>query len=294
MQALIRKAIFPVAGLGTRFLPATKANPKEMLPIVDKPLIQYAVEEAIAAGITQLIFITSGSKRAIEDHFDRNHELENILELRGLDELLESVQSILPEHAHCVYVRQPYPDGLGGAVLCAQQVIGDEPFAVLLADDLMEVAPGARNVMQQMVDEYQLLKTNIIAIERIPIELSNRYGIVAVDPDEGSIKKIQQIVEKPNPEVALSDMAVVGRYILQPEIFPLLEQVKAKATGETQLTDGIAELLHVQDCYAYEFIGRRYDCGNKLGYVQATLSYALRHPEIGKQFKQYLEDEFSE
>jgi len=290
MEKPIRKALFPVAGLGTRFLPATKASPKEMLPIVDKPLIQYAVEEALEAGITQLIFVTSSTKRAIEDHFDRDLELENLLALRGLEDLLESVQKILPKQAHCVYVRQHTPDGLGGAVLCAREVIGNEPFAVLLADDLMEVENGQPNVMQQMQHVYEVLGGNIIAIEPVPYELTNRYGIVAIDEDTPYPHEIENIVEKPDPMVAPSNLAVVGRYILQPEIFPLLEQVKASAIGETQLTDGIAELLHVQNCYAYLFAGKRYDCGSKLGYVQANLHFALRHPEIGEEFKRYLEE----
>lgn len=287
MHRPICKAVFPVAGLGTRFLPATKTCPKEMLPIVDKPLIQYAVEEAVAAGCTQLIFITNSSKHAIISHFDKDQELENILALRGLEDLLESVRRILPEHVNCIYVHQPYPDGLGGAVLRARQIVGDEPFAVLLADDLIDIAKGSRNVLQQMVDEYQLVGGNMLAVQRIPLELSKRYGIVAVDEDKERLKKMQAIVEKPEPATALSNLAVVGRYIFQPEIFPLLTQVHANAVGETQLTDAIAELLHVQDCYAYEFIGQRYDCGSKLGYMQATVQYALKHPEIGEQFRQY-------
>lgn len=284
----VRKAVFPVAGLGTRFLPATKANPKEMLPIVDKPLIQYAVEEAVAAGMTQMIFVTSGSKRAIIDHFDTNHELENLLTARGKDELLETVRSVLPKHAHCVYVRQPYPNGLGGAVLCAREVVGKEPFAVLLADDLID-SPPQDSVMQQMLRVYAKNPGNIIGVECIAPELSERYGIVAIDPLNERLGRIEQIVEKPPIHQAPSNLAVAGRYILQPEIFAFLAEGKPGAGGEIQLTDAIAQLLTLQDCYAYEFNGTRYDCGSKLGYIQATLAYALKHPEIGAEFNDYLQ-----
>lgn len=292
MLAPIRKAVFPVAGLGTRFLPATKANPKEMLPIVDKPLIQYAVEEAVAAGITQMIFVTSSSKRAIEDHFDTNHELESLLESRGKSEILDMVRSVLPAHVHCVYVRQPQPNGLGGAVLCAREVVGSEPFAVLLADDLIDTA-AASGVLHQMVKVYQHLgvnnHANILSVERIAPELSELYGVVAVEAANGHTQRIQHIVEKPAREKAPSNLAVAGRYILQPEIFSFLENALPGAGGEIQLTDAIERLLAVQPCYAYEFTGQRYDCGSKLGYVQATLAYALQHPEIGAECREYLQ-----
>ncbi|MFI4954339.1 MAG: UTP--glucose-1-phosphate uridylyltransferase GalU [Gammaproteobacteria bacterium] len=283
----IRKAVFPVAGLGTRFLPATKANPKEMLPIVDKPLIQYAVEEAAAAGITQMIFVTSGSKRAIIDHFDTNHELEHLLAARGKDELLEIVRSVLPPHVHCVYVRQPSPNGLGGAVLCAREVVGNEPFAVLLADDLIDASEDG-SVMQQMLKVYEKNPGNIIGVESILPELSERYGIVAVEPIGDHIGRINQIVEKPPANKAPSNLAVAGRYILQPEIFELLANGRPGAGDEIQLTDAIAQLLATQPCYAFEFSGQRYDCGSKLGYIEATVTYAMKHPEIGKEFKTYL------
>jgi UTP--glucose-1-phosphate uridylyltransferase len=285
----IRKAVFPVAGLGTRFLPATKANPKEMLPIVDKPLIQYAVEEAASAGITQIIFVTSGSKRAIIDHFDTNHELENILSARGKDELLELVVNVLPSQVHCVYVRQPFPNGLGGAVLCAREVVGNEPFAVLLADDLIDT-PEQPSVLQQMMEVYQKHPGNVIGVEHIAKELSERYGIVATTPVAERLSRIQQIVEKPKPEHAPSSLAVAGRYILQPEIFTYLAEGKPGAGGEIQLTDAIAQLLAIQPSYAYEFMGQRYDCGSKLGYIQATLAYALKHPEIGTEFRKFLQE----
>jgi UTP--glucose-1-phosphate uridylyltransferase len=285
----LRKAVFPVAGLGTRFLPATKANPKEMLPIVDKPLIQYAVEEALAAGITQMIFVTSGSKRAIEDHFDTNHELEYLLAERHKHDTLELVRSIKPKGISCIYVRQPEPAGLGDAVLCAKEVVGDEPFAVLLADDLID---SSKPTLVQMSEIYHKTGGNIIGVEQIEPHLSERYGIVKAKIESPRLSVVTDIVEKPKPSKAPSNLAVAGRYILQPEIFEILKNGQKGAGGEIQLTDAIAELLSLQDVRAYEFIGTRYDCGNKLGYVTATMNYALKHPEIGYRFKAFLEQEF--
>lgn len=284
----IRKAVFPVAGLGSRFLPATKANPKEMLPIVDKPLIQFAVEEAMAAGIQQLIFVTSSSKRSIEDHFDINTELEHHLALRGDNELLQIVHNILPEGMHCIYVRQSEPRGLGHAVLCAKEVIGDEPFAVLLADDLIQNA--GRGCLAQLMEIYANKGGNVIAVEKINPLDSDKYGIISGLPIEQNLTKIEYIVEKPHPEDALSDLAVAGRYILQPEIFSLLHTIKPGRGNEVQLTDAISQLLHQQEVYGLQFSGQRYDCGNKLGYVKATLEYALQHPEIASDFEVYLKE----
>ena len=288
----IRKAVFPVAGLGTRFLPATKANPKEMLPIVDKPLIQYAVEEALAAGITQMIFVTSGSKRAIEDHFDTNHELEVLLRERHKPELLDLVKSIKPAGITCIYVRQPEPAGLGDAVLCAKEVVGDEPFAVLLADDLIDGAN--KPALAQMMDVYQEKSGNLIGVELIPSHLSERYGIVKVNQESSRLGIITEIIEKPKPNRAPSNLAVAGRYILQPEIFSILQKGQIGAGGEVQLTDAIAELLTLQSVRAYEFNGVRYDCGNKLGYVTATMAYALKHPEVGQRFQTFLKQQLKQ
>lgn len=282
----ITKAIFPVAGLGTRFLPATKANPKEMLPIVDKPLIQYAVEEAVAAGITELIFVTNSSKRAIEDHFDSNFELEATLQLRGNLALLEIVRGILPEGVSCVYIRQKSPQGLGHAVLCAKQLVMQEAFAVLLADDLID--GGERPCLRQMVDVFNEKQTSIIAVEKIAASETKKYGIVDVSED-ASIADIRGIVEKPEPDLAPSTLGVVGRYILTPRIFGLLEGTKKGSGDEIQLTDAIAQLLLEQPAYAYQFTGKRYDCGTKLGYLEATIAYALKHPELSEDFKRSLE-----
>jgi UTP--glucose-1-phosphate uridylyltransferase len=283
----IRKAVFPVAGLGTRFLPATKANPKEMLPIVDKPLIQYAVEEAIAAGIQELIFVTSSSKRAIEDHFDKNFELESELKQRGKQALLSIVRDILPEGVTCVYVRQPEALGLGHAVLCAAPVVGDEPFAVILADDLIH--GGERSCLTQMVDLYDQHKCSILAVEEVPAEETDKYGIVKTTAIQNGHGRVEAIVEKPRPERAPSTLAVVGRYILTPRIFELLKTTPRGAGGEIQLTDAIALLLNEQQVLSYQFKGRRYDCGSKLGYLQATVEYALMHDELKDQFRDYLQ-----
>lgn len=281
----IRKAIFPVAGLGTRFLPATKANPKEMLPIVDKPLIQYAVEEAIAAGITELIFVTSSSKRAIEDHFDSNYELEAKLAAAGKDELLDVVRHILPRGVTCAYVRQPDALGLGHAVLCAASLVNHEPFAVLLADDLID---AEQPCLQQMITAYEQTASSILAIETVSEHEVQRYGIVDVDQAQQNLCLVKKIVEKPNPTIAPSNLAVVGRYILSPKIFTFLANTQIDQRGEIQLTDAIAELLQEEPVRAFRFSGKRYDCGSKLGYLQATIAKALHHPEVASDFKTYL------
>ncbi len=284
----VTKAVFPVAGLGTRFLPATKANPKEMMPIVDKPLIQYAVEEAVAAGITQLIFVTNSSKRAIEDHFDSNYELESNLLERGKQELLDIVRDVLPEGVSCVYVRQKSPLGLGHAVLCASQLVGNEPFAVLLADDLID--GGNKSCLAQMMDVFQQNQASVIAVQKIPLADTKKYGVIDVLSTSDSITKIHGIIEKPSPAQAPSDLAVVGRYILTPRIFSLLENITTGSGGEIQLTDAIAKLLLEESVYALQFKGKRYDCGNKLGYLEATLAFGLKHPELAADFKQLLRD----
>lgn len=283
----ITKAIFPVAGLGTRFLPATKANPKEMLPIVDKPLIQYAVEEAVAAGITELIFVTSSSKRAIEDHFDSNFELEATLHDRGKHDLLDIVKGILPDGVSCAYIRQKSPQGLGHAVLCAKQLVMDEPFAVLLADDLID--GGAMSCLSQMVQQFNEQQSSIIAVQKINKDETKKYGIVDVAGANSLLAKIQNIVEKPDPQHAPSNLGVVGRYILTPHIFKLLEQTQKGSGGEIQLTDAIAKLLQTENAFAYQFNGKRYDCGSKLGYLEATVAYALKHPELAEDFRRSLE-----
>ena len=289
MAQRIRKAIFPVAGLGTRFLPVTKANPKEMLPIVDKPLIQYAVEEAVAAGITDLIFVTGRTKRSIADHFDKAYELENELQKHNKIEMLELVQNILPGHVTCIHIRQAEPLGLGHAVLCGRAAVGDEPFAVLLADDLID--DGDQGCLKQMVDIYENYQRSVIAVENIPKEETDKYGIVSSDEINDQLGKINGIVEKPEPSKAPSTQAVVGRYILTPEIFNLLENIGAGAGGEIQLTDAIAELLNKEEVYSLAFTGKRYDCGSKLGYLQATVEYALKHPELKEEFSNYLQSE---
>ncbi len=282
----ITKAIFPVAGLGTRFLPATKASPKEMLTVVDKPLIQYAVEEAVAAGIKELIFVTSGSKRAIEDHFDTNYELEAKLKEKQQMALLKSVQTILPPDVQCVYVRQSEALGLGHAVLCAEKLIGDEYFAVLLADDLIQTSGNIQPCLSQMVKEHQKHQGSVLAVQTVRPSETNQYGIVSLSEFEK--QRISQIIEKPSPENAPSNIAVVGRYILHPEIFSFLRNIKTGSGGEIQLTDGIAELLKIHPVYATLFQGQRYDCGNKVGYLQANFEYAISHPEFGPACLSYL------
>ncbi len=283
MTRTVRAAVFPVAGRGTRFLPATKASPKEMLPIVDKPLIQYAVEEAVAAGATKLVFVTGASKRAIEDHFDSDPELERALTDSGKDELLESIRNIVPRGVTCVYIRQGEPLGLGHAVLCARPAVGDEPFFVHLADDLIAGEPGC---LKQMADEFADHGGSVIAVETVPRENTSSYGIVSVDANDRN--RLTGIVEKPAPEDAPSTSAVVGRYLLAPEIFDKLETIGKGAGGEIQLTDGIAALLKEQPVHAYSFSGTRYDCGSKLGYLQATVAYGLQHQDTGVAFRDYL------
>ena len=292
MHSKIRKAVFPVAGLGTRFLPATKANPKEMLTVVDKPLIQYAAEEAVHAGIKELIFVTSSSKRAIEDHFDKNYELESELERKGKHDLLEMVREIVPEDVSCIYVRQPEALGLGHAVLCAAPIVGDEPFAVILADDL--IYTGKNCVLGQMVSVYNDRECSILGVEEIPPEETDKYGIVDPEESEGRITKLKSIVEKPRPEDARSNLAVVGRYILSPAIFHHLVDIPRGAGGEIQLTDAIERLLQDESVVAYQFEGKRYDCGSKLGYLQATIEHALLHPDLREAFLEYLVAEFGQ
>ena len=286
MTIKVRKAVFPVAGLGTRFLPATKASPKEMLNVVDKPLIQYAADEAVAAGIKELIFVTGRAKRSIEDHFDKAYELEAELEKGNKQQMLDIVRNILPAGVSCIYIRQAEPLGLGHAVLCAKPAIGNEPFAVLLADDLID--GGVKGCLGQMVDVYGHYNTGVIAVQPVPPADTDKYGIVEIRPIDQRVGKIQSIVEKPKPAAAPSTLGVVGRYILPPEILDILEQTQRGAGGEIQLTDGIATLLNRQQVLAYEFEGRRYDCGSKLGYLEATVDYALRHPELHLNFGNYL------
>lgn len=288
MTPKVRKAVFPVAGLGTRFLPATKANPKEMLPVVDKPLIQYAAEEAVAAGIEELIFVTGRAKRSIPDHFDKAYELEAELEKNNKKQMLEIVRNILPPHVSCIYIRQSEPLGLGHAVLCARPAIGDEPFAVILADDLIDGRP--KGCLTQMVEIFNHYNTGVIAVQPVPPEDTDKYGIVEVKPIDDRVGKIQSIVEKPKPDVAPSNLAVVGRYILPASIMGILQRTQRGAGGEIQLTDGIATLLIQQQVLAYEFEGIRYDCGSKLGYLEATIDYALQHPELKDQFRDYLRE----
>jgi len=286
VSSKVRKAVFPVAGLGTRFLPATKANPKEMLPVVDKPLIQYAAEEAVAAGITELIFVTGRAKRSIEDHFDKAYELEAELEKNNKSAMLEIVRQVLPAHVSCIYIRQAEPLGLGHAVLCAKPAVGNEPFAVILADDLIDGRP--KGCLAQMIDVFSHYNTGVIAVQTIPREDTDKYGIVEVRSIDQRVGKIQSIVEKPKPDVAPSNLAVVGRYILPGSIMGILENTQRGAGGEIQLTDAIATLLNQQQVLAYEFEGTRYDCGSKLGYLEATIDYALQHPELKDQFRAFL------
>jgi UTP--glucose-1-phosphate uridylyltransferase len=284
-KSMIRTAVFPVAGRGTRFLPATKASPKEMLPVVDKPLIQYAVEEALAAGARRLVFITGASKRAIEDHFDSDSELEAMLDRQGKSDLVKQLRSVLPSYASCIYIRQSAPLGLGHAVLCAQPAVGAEPFFVHLADDLIrsEVA-----CLAQMAEVYDAKRASVLGVEVVPRKDTEKYGIVAVEADKSATSRVRSIVEKPKPAVAPSTLAVVGRYVLAPAIFEHLERIGSGAGGEIQLTDGIAALMREEAVYAYRFSGKRYDCGSKLGYLQATVEYALGHPDLGRDFRKYL------
>lgn len=282
---MIRKAVFPVAGLGTRFLPATKASPKEMLPVVDKPLIQYAAEEAIAAGATELIFITGRNKRSIEDHFDNASELEASLEASGKKEMLAALKAILPSHVSCIFIRQPKALGLGHAVLCAKPVVGDSPFSVILADDLIDATPGAT---AQMAAVYADKRCSILGVEDVLPSETASYGIVDAFNMSEDLLQLKSIVEKPKPADAPSNLAVVGRYILTPKIFDCLEKVKPGKGGEIQLTDGISDLMQVEPIYAYRFNGKRFDCGSKLGFMKANVELALKHPEIAKDFANYL------
>jgi len=284
-RSAIRTAVFPVAGRGTRFLPATKASPKEMLPVVDKPLIQYAVEEALTAGAQRLVFITGASKRAIEDHFDSDPELEHMLEEQGKSDLLNQVRSVLPSYASCIYIRQPAPLGLGHAVLCAQPAVGSEPFFVHLADDLIRSKTAC---LAQMARVYEAKRASVLGVQVVPPNETDKYGIVEVEADRSATSRVRSIVEKPKPAVAPSNLAVVGRYVLSPAIFDHLERVERGAGGEIQLTDGIAALMREEAVYAHRFEGKRYDCGNKLGYLQATVEYALAHPALGREFRRYL------
>ena len=287
----LAKAVFPVAGLGTRFLPATKAQPKEMLPVVDKPLIQYAVEEAYAAGIRHMIFVTGRNKRAIEDHFDTAYELENELEVAEKHALLKVLRSVQPADLNFSYVRQHRSLGLGHAVLCAEHLVGNEPFAVLLADDLMVGLEGGPSVMAQMAAQFDLLGQSILAVQEVPLAHTKRYGIVAAEPAESGVSglmKVQKIVEKPAPEVAPSRMGVAGRYILTPAIFDHIRRQSTGVGGEIQLTDGISSLLQAEEVYAFQYEGKRYDCGSKEGFLEATVELALQHPEVGAHFRQYL------
>jgi UTP--glucose-1-phosphate uridylyltransferase len=284
--APIRFAVFPVAGRGTRFLPATKASPKEMLPIVDKPLIQYAAEEALAAGARLLVFITGSSKRAIEDHFDNDPGLEAALAEQGKKDLLDLLHGILPDDATCIYIRQPAPLGLGHAVLCAHSVVGSEPFYVHLADDLID---AEEPVLAQMRARYEKTGGSVIGVQQVPRSQTGSYGIVATEDPAGEYSRIRSMVEKPKPANAPSELAVVGRYLLSGSIFGHLKRVGRGAGGEIQLTDGIAALLADEPVYAYRFKGKRYDCGSKLGYLEATVEYGLRHPELGARFAEYIE-----
>jgi UTP--glucose-1-phosphate uridylyltransferase len=287
-MTIIRKAVFPVAGLGSRFLPATKAQPKEMLPIVDKPLIQYAVEEAVDAGITEMIFITGRNKRAIEDHFDKAYELEAELEAAGKVKLLEMVREVIPKHINCMYIRQSEPLGLGHAVLCARPIVGDDPFAVILADDFMQTVAGQPSVMAQMTAQFANVQASLLAVQDVPREQTRQYGIVSAEPFGERLEKVRAIVEKPSPDVAPSTLAVVGRYVLTNRIFSCLEKLGKGAGGEIQLTDGIAALMEYETVLAYRYHGRRFDCGSKLGYLQASVEIGLQHAETGADFAQWL------
>jgi len=288
MRRKIRTAVFPVAGLGTRFLPATKASPKEMLPVVDRPLIQYAVEEAVAAGVETLVFITGRTKRAIEDHFDKAYELEAELKERGKTELLKLVHETVPDNVDCIFIRQRETLGLGHAVLSAKPVVGNQPFAILLADDLIN--GSGRGVLSQMAAQFEKYQCSMLGVERVPEEETHKYGIVRTLPFTRHLSNVDGIVEKPEPDVAPSNLAVVGRYILTPRIFDLLATTERGAGDEIQLTDAIAALLEQEQVLAYEFEGTRYDCGSKLGYLRANVEFGLQHPELGADFLQYLRE----
>jgi UTP--glucose-1-phosphate uridylyltransferase len=288
MTKALTKAVFPVAGMGTRFLPATKASPKEMLTVVDKPLIQYAVEEAYEAGIREMIFVTGRSKRAIEDHFDMAYELETELEAAGKQALLDIVRSVQPDDMQCVYVRQARALGLGHAVLCAEHLVGDEPFAVLLADDLMRGKAGGPGVLKQMADVFARTQSSVLAVQDVPLEHVHRYGVVAGKDMGNRLVDIQQMVEKPKAEVAPSRTTVAGRYILTPAVFERIRAGGRGVQGEIQLTDGIAGLLATEKVLAYAYEGKRFDCGSKVGFLQASVELALEHAEVGAEFRDYL------
>lgn len=286
MSQKVKKAVFPVAGLGTRFLPATKVSPKEMLPIVDKPLIQYCVEEAVAAGIDTIVFVTGRTKNVIMDHFDKAYEMENELTVRGKTSLLKIVKEVMPPNVSFVFVRQPEPLGLGHAVLCAKPVVGNEPFAVILPDDL--IANEGNGCMSQMVQQYDKNQCSVLGVERVDPQETDKYGIVKTQEVAPSVGKVDLIIEKPAPDKAPSNLAVVGRYILTPAIFNKIETTERGAGGEIQLTDAIAALMHDEQVLAYEFEGKRYDCGSKIGYLQATVEYGLKHAELKEEFRNYL------
>jgi UTP--glucose-1-phosphate uridylyltransferase len=286
MTQSVKAAVFPVAGRGTRFLPVTKASPKEMLPIVDKPLIQYAVDEALSAGADTLIFITGSSKRAIEDHFDSNPELEAVLQAQGKKDLLDTLRGILPSWASCVYIRQSAPLGLGHAVLCARPVVGNAPFMVHLADDLIDAKTPC---LKQMAEVFEKHQVSVLGVQNVPKQDTDKYGIVSLEASIAPrLGKMSHIVEKPKPDKAASTLAVVGRYLLTGAIFEDLAKIGKGAGGEIQLTDGIARLMQREPVYAFEFEGKRYDCGSKLGYLQATVEYGLKHASLGPEFANYL------
>ncbi len=282
----IHKAVFPVAGMGTRFLPATKASPKEMLPVVDKPLIQYAAEEAVIAGIDTLVFITGRHKRSIEDHFDKAYELETELNAEGKNTMLNMVQNILPKHVKCIYIRQSEPLGLGHAVLCAKPVVGDDPFAVILADDLID--DGGSGCLAQMIDVYENAQCGVVGVQEVDKKEVKSYGVISGKQIQDNLWDVDTFVEKPEPKDAPSNVAVVGRYILEPSIFNILEQTGEGAGGEIQLTDALATQAKSEKLLAYKFDGKRYDCGSKLGYLEATVELALKHNGVGKRFAEYL------
>ncbi len=290
----VKKAVFPVAGMGTRFLPATKASPKEMMPVVDKPLIQYAVEEAAEAGITDMVFITGRNKRAIEDHFDKAYEMEAELEAKNKTALLEIVRNTVPRSVNCIYIRQNEALGLGHAVLCALPVVGHDPFAVLLADDLMDTEAGTPGVLEQMVRVFDVKQASVLAVQDVPRAETKSYGIVGtrtgapIAAGDKRLEEVTSMVEKPKPEDAPSTLAVVGRYILSGAVFDHLRRVKPGSGGEIQLTDGIVAMLEDEPVLAYRFDGMRYDCGSKMGYLKATVELGLKHPEVGEEFRRYL------
>lgn len=287
MSPPVRKAVLPVAGLGTRFLPATKSSPKEMLPVVDKPLVQYAVEEAVDAGIDEIVFVTNRGKRAIEDHFDVSAELEQLLQLQGKHTMLDCLRRLLPPHVRYAYVRQSEARGLGNAIACARALVGDEPFAVILPDDLMDATPG---VLAQMLAQHDETGSSVIAVQPVAPEEVSQYGVVLCPDGIGRLLPLTGIVEKPPPAEAPSRLAVVGRYVLTPRVFDCLERIAPGRNGEYQLTDAIAMLCATEAVHAYRFSGRRFDCGSKLGYLAATMHFALRHPELGESFARMLEE----